>query len=198
MVNFHYMCGRFALTSLDKEIIEEFDVAPFPYSPSYNIAPTHTIFVMKEERKVTQMRWGLIPSWTKDEKVSFANINARAESLEEKPAYAKPFLTQRCLILASGFFEWKKSTKTPYYIHSDKLISFGGVYDIWEHNGKRIVSCAIITTAANKFMKPLHDRMPLIITKQNRIEWLANTKIAKQMLVPYGGELEAYEVSTLV
>lgn len=171
------MCGRFALASLEKEIIEEFDVKPFTYIPSYNIAPTHNIFVIKEVGKISLMRWGLIPSWSKDEKVAYSMINARAETLEEKPAFKKPFLTMRCLILSSGFYEWKKSSneKIPFYIYvkTKKPFSLAGIYDIWEKDGKRIESCAIITTQANSFMWDIHDRMPVIIGKKDREKWLA-------------------------
>ncbi len=199
------MCGRFALASLEKEIIEEFDISEpvSNYRQSYNIAPSQDIVVMKESGKLVAMRWGLVPHWAKDEKIGYKMINARAESITEKPSFRKPFAKQRCLILASGFYEWKKDgkNKTPYYIHlkDNKPFSFAGIYDTWAMGGKTVVSCTIITTSPNALMKKIHDRMPVIVARKDRRAWLEDSEHAKELLETFPEkDLDVYEVSSLV
>lgn len=203
------MCGCFALTSLEKEIIKEFDISePVPnYRQSYNIAPTHNIFVIAEPGIVTTMRWGLIPHWAKDEKIGNSMINARAETLSEKPTFKTAFRKHRCLIMATGFFEWKKTgnTKTPHFIHlkNGTPFSFAGIYDIWKSpEGKTIQSCTIVTTTPNNLLKKIHDRMPVILPKEQRKTWLNQTtqeQLLLELLIPYPEqEIETYIVSSLV
>ena len=203
------MCGRFALASLEKEIIDEFDVSePIPnYRQSYNIAPAQDVFVIAEPGTITTMRWGLIPHWAKDEKIGYKMINARAETLAEKPTFKKPFAKQRCIIIASGFFEWENvgGTKQPYYIRlkSDTPFGFAGMYDIWtSKEGKTVHSCTIITTTPNPLLKKIHDRMPVMLKKHQRKTWLSQATEEKQLqslLRPYPqAELQSYRVAEAV
>jgi len=157
------------------------------------------------ERELVLMRWGLIPHWAKEERIGYKMINARAETVDSKPAFRQPFKRHRCLIPANGFYEWRKtqSGKIPYYIHlrDEPVMGFAGLSDIWNNpEGERIESCTIITTAANAVIKPLHDRMPLIIAPDDYGVWLTgNVDGASEVLgMPSPVQLEAYPVSTRV
>jgi putative SOS response-associated peptidase YedK len=161
----------------------------------------------KPRREMVFMRWGLIPSWAKDAKIGYRMINARAESLAEKPAFRRT-LQQRCLIPADGFYEWKITgkTKQPYFIHfrEDHPFAFAGLWESWYGpDNSAIESCTIITTAANAFMSPIHDRMPLILPPEIFTTWLDLTLQSPQKITPllasdfYEG-MEIHPVSTLV
>jgi putative SOS response-associated peptidase YedK len=178
--------------------------------PRYNIAPAQKIatVVQRERRQMVEMKWGLVPSWAKDPKIGNRLINARAETAATKPAFRGAFKKRRCLILADSFFEWQKSgdIKTPMLIRlkSEESFAMAGLYEYWKmQSGKTLESCAIITTAANEFMKPIHDRMPVILQPENEDKWL-DTELQEvaevaQLLKPVDSELmEAYEVSTYV
>lgn len=195
------------------EVKAEFDLDDFTWSfePSYNIAPTQEvagIISRNGARQVVRLRWGLIPSWSKDPEIGNRMINARAETLAQKPSFAKIFRRQRCLIIADGFYEWQStgSTKVPMYVHlrSDKPFGFAGLYSIWhadEHTS--VTTCTIITTNANALLAPIHNRMPVIIRPEGRKLWLdedvQDPEELQPLLVPYKpDEMEAYPVSRMV
>ena len=151
------------------------------------------------------MKWGLIPSWAKDPKIGHRLINARAETLQEKPSFRSAFKRRRCLILADGFYEWLKleSNKQPYYIHLQdrQLFAFAGLWEEWHSQQHEvIVSCCIITTEANELIKPLHHRMPLILSCDTYSQWLDPTiNVTNQLqgfLTPYdSAQMKTYQVS---
>ncbi len=199
------MCGRFIL-STEAETMErvfEIKVDTASFVPRYNIAPGQNISVIisgPEKREHIMMRWGLIPHWAKDIKNGYKMINARAETIDQKPAFKKAFLYQRCLIPANGFFEWKLTDgkKQPMLIKlaDNTLFAFPGIWDTWESpKGDIINSCSIITVSANDFVKEIHHRMPVIFNKPNEYQdWLSSDRYPldiKDMLLPYAGELYA-------
>ncbi|ATH94568.1 SOS response-associated peptidase [Bacillus glycinifermentans] len=210
------MCGRFTLFSNYETIIDRFDIGQTipeeEYRPSYNIAPSQEILAVINDGTVHRLgylRWGLIPPWSKDEKVGYKMINARAETLSEKPAFRKPLMSRRCIIPADGFYEWKRidsKRKQPMRIKlkSDDLFSFAGLWDRWRSpGGEPVYTCTIITTTPNAFMADIHDRMPAILTRDHEKEWLnprqQDAERLKRLLQPYSSdEMEAYEVSLLV
>lgn len=169
------MCGRFTLFSAFDDIIDQFDIDQFipkdEYRPSYNIAPSQNILTIindeSNQRLLGKLRWGLIPPWAKEEKVGYKMINARAETLIEKPAFRKPLVSKRCMIPADSFYEWKRldpKTKIPIRIKltSSALFAFAGLYEVWKTpQGTPLGTCTIITTTPNEFMKDIHDRMPV-------------------------------------
>jgi putative SOS response-associated peptidase YedK len=208
------MCGRFVRKSSLTEITDEFsiDEIQWAWEPSYNIAPGQDIAVVIRNGKnqLVACRWGLIPWWAKDETIGYKMINARAETLAEKRSFAKPFRSQRCLIIADGFYEWQKheqdARKTPIYVRlrSGRPFGFAGIYDRWKSkDDKRIMSCTIITTEPNSLLKSIHNRMPVIIEPDSRDIWLdkdmQDIDRLTALLKPYEtGSMEAYEVSSLV
>jgi putative SOS response-associated peptidase YedK len=205
------MCGRFVLCSPARTIIEEFriDNISFEYIPSYNIAPTQNIVILKKDgtRVLTNCQWGFLPSWAKDAGMAHCMINARAETVADKPAFRTAFQNHRCLVIADGFYEWKKEkVKIPVYIRlrSGKPFGFAGLYSLWvSPEGKEICTCTIITTDANELVASIHDRMPAIISKDNYDLWLDPNEhdINKllPLLKPYSShEMQLYEVSKKV
>lgn len=208
------MCGRFTLSLPigDWDYEAEFGVAfPQSFHPRYNIAPTQEILVIVEDdggRRVETMRWGLIPSWADDPKIGNRLINARAETVFEKPSFKRAAQHRRCLILADGFYEWQRQNghKVPHFIRlkSGRPFGFAGLWEAWRSpNGETIQSCAIVTTEANELLKPIHDRMPVIVPKDDESAWLdpklADRTTLEAILTPYPpDEMEAYSVSTLV
>ncbi len=205
------MCGRFTLTD-DLLILQEmfeFEYAG-EYTPRYNIAPGQPILAVGsngKRRKGNMLKWGLIPYWAKDEKIGYKMINARAETIDEKPSFKHAFKKQRCLILADGFYEWKKTDKgkQPYrFIMKDrKPFAFAGLWETWRKGDKPVHSCTIITTEANDIMKDVHHRMPVILPMETHDLWLDpnydDTRHLKSLLVPYPAEkMEKYPVSTIV
>ena len=207
------MCGRFVLFSSLEEIREAFAVQQVRYQvePSYNVAPTQTVAVVVQREGVTtleKMRWGLIPAWAKDPAIGSRMINARAETVGEKPSFKRPLKDRRCLVVANGFYEWQKTgqAKIPMFIRlkSGQPFGFAGLYDVWTSpEGEAVASCTIITTSANDLMQPIHDRMPVILPKPQASTWL-NPAIQRAddvlpLLVPYSAaDMEAYPVSRLV
>lgn len=206
------MCGRFVLAASLADVIEEFGVADWAgnFSGRYNIAPGSEVaaVVHDGERKLVFLKWGLIPSWAKDPDIGSRMINARAETVGEKPSFRESFRKRRCLIAASGYYEWRKSEgrKIPYYIHaqSGRLLGFAGLYDTWiAPGGAPVRTCTIITTEAAQTIRPIHDRMPLVIPKDAIPQWLDPALTDTQTLVPLLAgsseeNLAAYEVSALV
>ena len=207
------MCGRFTRIISLEEIIEAFVVVETAcdLGPSYNIAPTQPIAVIANEsgaRRLVTLRWGLIPSWAKEPSIGNKMINARAETLTLKPSFRQAFKKRRCLIVADGFFEWQKRgrEKVPLYIRMQSKQSFGfaGLYEYWTSpEGETIGTCAIITTEANDLLRPIHNRMPVILPPEHHAVWLNPTIGEETLLLPLlqpfpGDTMEAYEVSRLV
>ena len=175
------MCGRYTLSMPIVLVAEELglDRPEFEVEPRYNIAPTQRlpVFAQDQPNRLQIMRWGLIPSWAKDPSVGGKMINARAETLADKPAFRQALQQRRCLIPADGFYEWQATGlgKIPQHIHlvGRHLITFGGLWDEWRDGEDRALrSFTVITTAPNALMATIHDRMPLIITPENRAQWL--------------------------
>jgi len=198
------MCGRFSLTIAESQtILHRFGLKKIAVDlkPRYNIAPSQQIAVILNESSdiLTEARWGLIPHWAKDEKSSYTMINARAESIQEKPAYKEPFQHKRCLIVADSFYEWNKNSKKPYRImlQDESLFSFAGIWD----RRNTVTTCSIITTTPNELMKNIHVRMPVILPQENEKKWLSNItpEEALGMLKPYDAHhMKAYEISPLI
>lgn len=206
------MCGRFSRKATLQAIVDEFEIEEVSgtIEPSYNIAPGQEIAVIlkDESRKLGLLKWGLIPAWSKDPKIGYRMINARAETLAEKPSFKHPLRRKRCLIVADGFYEWKKEgkQKIPMYIFlkDQKPFVFAGLWDTWTSpEGKKISTCTIITTEPNKLLKKIHNRMPVILPKEHIEDWLDRSVEDEQrvlpLLQPYrDDEMDVYEVSRLV
>lgn len=206
------MCGRFTLFAEPNEIISRFNVSNgiADYKKRYNIAPSQTVLVVindGNENRAVYFRWGLIPHWAKETKIGYKMINARAETLNEKPTFKHPFRRQRCIIPADGFYEWKNTPtgKQPYRItlKTSEIFGFAGLWDRWEKDGQEIHSCTIITTEPNELMSQIHNRMPVILNRDDEQIWLNNklddTDFLRTLLKPYNAqEMEVYPVSTLV
>lgn len=188
------MCGRFALNENSKKFAEYFHLSgEAELSSSWNIAPSlriHTITDdMEGRRHLNKMRWGLIPSWAKDSSISNKLANARGETVAEKPSFRSAFKSRRCLIPASGFYEWKtkNGVKQPWYISlkSGDPMAFAGLWETWHpKEGETIESCCIITTDANKLMEPIHDRMPVILDPDQWATWLSQQEHQADKLLP--------------
>jgi putative SOS response-associated peptidase YedK len=202
------MCGRFTLRSPDRIKFgrpQYSDQLPlFALSPRYNIAPTQDVLVITErqnERVLSLMRWGIIPSWSREPK---GFINARAETLELKPSFSESFQRRRCLLPADGFYEWKRKSKQPYYFQmlDERPFAFAGIWDVWRQDGVSITSCSIITTTANELLSGIHDRMPVILSAEAMKPWLnttANTGDLMKFLAPFPAEaMKSFSVSPQV
>lgn len=203
------MCGRFSQTKSKQDIKKRFNVKKVAeeVTPLFNIAPDLNIPVILNETQdeVSLAHWGLIPSWAKEEKTQYSMINARAETLLEKPAYKRLIKSKRCLIIADSFYEWKKvdEKKHPFRImlKDDNVFAFAGLWDLWEKDDKHILSCSIITTSPNKLCSNIHDRMPVILPKEAEKEWLSDipAERAIELLKPYDEEaMKCYEISLKV
>ncbi len=207
------MCGRFTLT-VDPAQLE--DIFPWAVistniSPRYNIAPSQSVAVIPNIKnyRIDLYRWGLIPSWAKEAAIGNRMINARAETINEKPSFRTAIKKRRCLILADGFYEWMPSpenkSKVPYYIRlsSGDVFGFAGLWDLWASPDGPIKSCTIITTQPNELVAPIHDRMPVIIPREAHMKWLNPNEINPQsisdLLVPFpANQMQAYPVSRAV
>ncbi len=201
------MCGRFTLTSNLDELqgrfgfLSEFTDSEFyDHGPRYNIAPTQPVLTVTNDgqRRGELMRWGLVPFWAKDVKVGARMINAVGETASAKPAFRTAFKKRRCLVLANGFYEWKKEgkLKLPTYIYArgGEPMAFAGLWETWKSpEGQVVRSCTIITTAANSFIQPLHNRMPVILSDETQALWLdpltEDPKILEPLLIPAPIEL---------
>lgn len=211
------MCGRFTLTTDPEQLQIAFPWVSFPlnikeFKPHYNIAPTQPVAVIPntQEKKLDFFVWGLIPYWAKDPKIGSRLINARAESLSQKPSFRNAFRRRRCLILADGFYEWKletnKKTKIPYYVRMKNHRPFGlaGLWELWHgKDGSVIKSCSIITTTPNALLEPIHNRMPAIISPNAYEKWLATEEKSpdelQSLLISYPpDEMDAFPVSRFV
>ena len=206
------MCGRFTLSQSINAIASAFNIAQIPpLEPRYNIAPTQLIpsilSALGGEKQLQMLRWGLIPSWAKDAKISAKLINARAETVSEKPSFKAAFKRRRCLIIADGFYEWQRqeNKKQPYYfrLQNLQLFAFAGLWEQWKSPDEDIISsCTILTTEANDLLRPIHDRMPVILESKDYELWLdseAQQPQLQQLLRPYQADLmTSYSVSTKV
>lgn len=205
------MCGRFTLVSPFVAVAERFRLAePAGLRPRYNIAPGQEILCVLGDGKnrLESLRWGLIPSWAKDPAIGNRLINARAETLAEKPSFRQAFARRRCLVVADGFYEWRSAgkRKVPVYIFLKSRTPFGfaGLYETWKApDGTVIRTCTIITTEANDLLRPIHDRMPVILPERVEGDWLdpAETRLERlqSLLRPFPpDEMDAYEVTPVV
>jgi len=208
------MCGRFTLTVDPAELQDSFTDYDFPtkFAPRFNIAPTQPVLAIPNDgqQKADFFIWGLIPSWAKDPSIGNRLINARGETLAEKPSFRGSYKYKRCLILADGFYEWKvqpgTKTKVPYFIHMKdrQPFAFAGLWDEWNSpDGSQLRSCTIVTTAPNDFMSSIHNRMPVILPSDVYAKWLDTTPQSREKLDPLikpypAEEMAAYPVSTLV
>jgi putative SOS response-associated peptidase YedK len=208
------MCGRYRL-SRRKQIVEEhFDAVSGEedWSPRYNIAPTQPVAVIRQNptghtREISFMGWGLIPSWATDPSIGNKMINARSETVETTPSFRDPFRSQRCLIPADGFYEWKRSgkSKQPYCfeVADGHLFAFAGLWDRWtDPEGRAVESCTILTTTANTLSADVHERMPVILRPDDYNGWLdtkaGNSNSGLKLLVPFTGPMRRYPVSARV
>ena len=175
------MCGRYNILTNTREFATLFGVADAPeLKDRYNVSPTQAVPIVRQtdgQRSWAFVRWGLIPVWAKDPKIAFSMINARCETVATKPAYRTAFKKRRCLIPATGFYEWEKrgKQKLPHHFHlkANVLFAFAGLWECWHpEKGDPLESCSIVTTEANKLVAPYHDRMPVILPRDSHDEWL--------------------------
>jgi len=199
------MCGRYTLTKSMKTIESHFKPVrmSLKYFPSFNIAPSQISAVVTKSPEGLQlagMQWGLIPSWSKDAQMGNKLINARSETLHEKPSFQESFKNKRCLIPADGFVEWKG--RRPYYIRpkAQGLFAFAGLWSTWDSGDEPLNTYTIITTEANKTLSPLHSRMPVILHPDNYEKWLtAESNTLSSFFTPcHDTDLEYFEISTAV
>jgi putative SOS response-associated peptidase YedK len=203
------MCGRFALSTPDHILAELFQLLRMPsLQPRYNIAPAQPVAVVRSVpegsgREMTVCRWGLVPSWAKDPAIGARMINARAEGVAEKPSFRGPLRSKRCLIPADGFYEWAKAgtRKQPHFItmKDGSPFAFAGLWDAWAApDGSALETCAIVTTAPNEVVAPIHDRMPAILERKDYGRWLSRDALVAELLTllrPYpAGAMKAYPV----
>ena len=208
------MCGRFTLFEADKILSKEFGVSGFPaQSPRYNIAPSQPVAAVRAApagtgRELALLRWGLIPSWSKDPAIGNRLINARAETVREKPSFQNAFRRHRCLIPTNGFYEWQRQErgKQPYFVRmrDERLFAFAGLWDRWENQEEVVIeTCTILTTAANAVLAPIHDRMPVILPSTEYGRWLGpslqDADSLEALLMPFPAEnMISYPVSSRV
>jgi putative SOS response-associated peptidase YedK len=229
------MCGRYASTRDPGDLVDEFEIEQVaddlePIGANYNVAPTNSVYavverlprnddgkVLEQADGVRQLRvvtWGLVPSWAKDPKTGYKMINARMESVAEKPAFRRAFAARRCLIPADGYYEWygEKGSKQPYFIQprDGSILAMAGLYEFWRDDKRPkddplawLVTCAVITTTAEDELGHIHDRMPMFVERDRYSTWLDphvdDPDELRALLVPASpGRLEAYPVSTLV
>jgi putative SOS response-associated peptidase YedK len=214
------MCGRYTLTTTAEELIEEFDLLDAErIQPRFNIAPTQSAPVVRatasgDSRQLDSLRWGFIPHWAKDPSIGSRMINARSEEAHAKPSFRTSLRRQRCLAPCTGFYEWKKleggtrsrPRKQPYYIHGrdGRVFALAGIWDRWRSpGGETIESYAILTTEPNECLRPLHNRMPVIVDPSDYGLWLdpavQDADSLKRLFQPYPDDaLEAYAVGTQV
>ncbi|NLE84708.1 MAG: SOS response-associated peptidase [Chloroflexi bacterium] len=207
------MCGRFTLAIDSEDLSTQLALGqmPFDWEKRYNIAPSQDVPTVPsaESRNVVWMRWGLVPFWAKDPSIGYKMINARAETVADKPAYRNSFRNKRCLILADGFYEWRKAGKVsiPYYfqLEGGQPFAFAGLWDDWENNGVSsmpgvpgLTTCTLITTDANEDVKPVHPRMPVVLTREIMWGWLEedDPRFLHSLLKPLpAGLLSSWQVS---
>ena len=209
------MCGRYTAAMSWSELVDLYEITEtgiqLNVAPRYNVAPTQTVPIVRSVpngRELAMVRWGLVPSWSKGPDSRYSMINARAETVTEKPSFRTPFRRRRCLVPADGFYEWKKANgaKQPYRIalNDGRPFAFAGLWDSWESADETAIeSCTIIVTDANELVRPIHDRMPVILDPGNHVRWLdvegTPADEAAEMLRSYPSErMTAYPVSRMV
>ena len=208
------MCGRFTLASDPSDLCTRFqiEVEHLPYRPRYNVAPTQEVLAVVSDggrRQAEYMRWGLVPYWARDMGIGSKTINARAETLDSRPAFRGALdRRRRCLVLADGFFEWRKEgrTSTPMYValKARQPFAMAGLWDSWRApSGEALHSCTIVTVPANALVEPIHGRMPAILCPEGDRDWLdpgtGGLEAVSHLLAPYLPEqMEAYQVTSLV
>ncbi|MGI9234732.1 MAG: SOS response-associated peptidase [Woeseiaceae bacterium] len=206
------MCGRFAFYSPAEAAAALFGVsASVDMKPRYNIAPTQDIAAVRnsdegesDERELVMLRWGLVPFWAKDPSIGNRMINARAETVAEKPSYRAAFRHRRCVVLADGFYEWRRENdvKTPYFISlaSGEPFALAGLWESWtdKESGESLQTTTLITTSASEFMRPLHHRMPVVLQAQTAGEWLAGSADPMTQAADNCPELQAWSVNRRV
>lgn len=203
------MCGRFAFYSPSEATAALFGVSTsMEVQPRYNIAPTQYIAAIRDngnrERELVMLRWGLVPSWAKDPSIGNRMINARAETVAEKPSYRAAFKHRRCVVLADGFYEWRRqdNAKTPYYISlvGGEPFALAGLWENWhdKQSDESLQTTTLITTAANEFMQPLHHRMPVVMQPQVADEWLSGSVELLEHTADWTPELQAWPVDRRV
>ena len=202
------MCGRFALSEIPRSLLQMYGLSTPMMTPRYNVAPTQPVpVVIKEAGKVLvqNMVWGLVPYWAKDRKIGARSINARAETVAEKPTFREPFKRRRCLVPASGFYEWKKgpgTSRTPYYFVAadvERPLVFAGLWDEWKGGDESVRSFTIITISADQQMAAFHDRMPVMLAPEQWDPWLSTDAPANPSLLTGGTvPLEFWPVDSYV
>lgn len=207
------MCGRFTLITPAETIAEQFQLPEVSsLSPRYNIAPTQPVAAVRRSpgnggRELTMLHWGLIPFWAKDPKIGARMINARSETAAEKPAFRAAFRRRRCLVPADGFYEWQRLErgKQPFYIRrrDERPFAIAGLWEHWEGPDGTVESCTLLTTGPNDLVRPLHNRMPVILHPQDYDLWLApgvqEPELLQPLLRPYPAEeMLAYPISTWI
>jgi len=207
------MCGRFILHTPESRVREEFkleNTEPLGLKSCYNITPSQDIPIIRDTETGPEMvlaQWGLIPAWSKESRSRYSTINARVESVAEKPTYRASFKRKRCLIPADGFYEWKliAGNKVPHHIRMKNggVFAFAGLWDHWEDDNDSLDSCVIITMPSNAVMRPIHERMPAIIAPAHYNLWIDSGMMGKQEIMRCltsapSSQLSAYPVSTWV
>lgn len=204
------MCGRISLIESNKQKIKErFNLNQIncEINPRYNIAPTQFINVILNESQsnLINARWGLIPHWASNIDSKYSIINAKRETLLEKPTFNPLIRNRRCLIISDGFYEWRHQgqNKIPYrfYLSDNEIFAFAGIWDMWHQGEDMLISCAIITTAANENMKSIHDRMPVILPQKLEMSYLNETNLENVLSLldlSRDIDLKSYEISKLV
>lgn len=207
------MCGRFTVTQPIAKFAKLLGIKKtFSQNPRFNIAPSQPVACIRltseqSHPEMVWLKWGLVPSWAKDPSIGHKLINARGETVAEKPSFRKAFKHQRLLVLADGFFEWKREgkEKQPYYIRfkDHRLFAFAGLWERWDKQAEPLESCSLITTTPNDLMTPIHDRMPVILDQNAYTTWLNPSVTEPALLKPFlspcpADEMEAYPVSRIV
>lgn len=193
------MCGRYMLSTDGETLAEAFELESAPeVEPRYNIAPSQPVLIVRgtgNGREAVRARWGLVPFWAEDPKVGYRMINARSETVAEKPAFRAAFRQRRCLVPASGYYEWKavEGAKQPYFIFPTEAGCFGiaGLWERWQGEDECIESCTLLTCAANERLSAVHDRMPVVLRLQDYASWLdprASRDELETLLVPAGDD----------
>lgn len=201
------MCGRFTLATTAEQIHSTYGLQVHDVAPRFNIAPTQPILTILDDGGRIQMQnllWGLIPGWATDRRIASKCFNARSETVLTKPAFATPLQTRRCVIPMSGFYEWTEKGKRAWHISADSegLLSVAGVWDEWEGPEGKLLTCSMLTRAANERMAPYHDRMPLFLQGEQWREWIEPGSMSEGQLERFTGlegpELSIHEVSLRV
>jgi putative SOS response-associated peptidase YedK len=206
------MCGRFTQRAPAERVKKEFQLEEAPsIEARYNIAPTQSVLAIRHSpdgREVVMLKWGLIPAWAKDASIGAKLINARSETVDEKPSFREAFKRRRCIIPADGFYEWQRTggKKQPFYFRfkDDRLFGFAGLWDKWRNaDGESIETCSILTTEANAILSKVHDRMPVILDPEAYDLWLdedvRKQDLRKELLCPFAAsEMTSYPVSMAI